>query len=317
MSVIRPHISRTFPVLLAAAVAAGLAVTGQASAVPTPVDEVPSVGHQVAFPGTNGKIVFARYVSTDGVTLRMAVMSMTLTGEKLTKLNRNGMNPSWSPDGKQIAFDRAGDIFTMEANGDDVRRVTRTEAYEGQPAWSPNGKKIVFNRAKSTESASNIWTMQVGGDKLAKVTDTPSVSEGTAAWSPNGKWISYDARDALFKIRPDGTDKRQLTPTGSGDSGSSWSPDGRQIVFQRGIRVYVMSANGADVRRAQRRRLWWRYAGLLTGRREDRLCGLHGRRWLARHLQDGRRRDDPVQLTTPGVSGPMGLNDGAPDWQPR
>ena len=71
---------------------------------------------------------------------------------------RDAVNPSWSPDGRRIAFElisatprgntggsrRQSDIATMNADGTDVRRLTRTAALESAPVWSPDGTLIAF-----------------------------------------------------------------------------------------------------------------------------------------------------------------------------
>jgi Tol biopolymer transport system component len=60
-------------------------------------------------------------------------------------------DPSWSPDGKRIAFDGARkesrgvpDIYVMRADGSGVRRIAGGSAYQWYPVWSPDGRKIMF-----------------------------------------------------------------------------------------------------------------------------------------------------------------------------
>jgi TolB protein len=69
--------------------------------------------------------------------------------------------PSWSPDGKTIAFasDRSGnwDIWTVDTNGRHLRRITKTRSRDTHPSWSPDGKKIAFTSDRSGNQ--DIWVM--------------------------------------------------------------------------------------------------------------------------------------------------------------
>jgi TolB protein len=71
--------------------------------------------------------------------------------QNLTENRNNDWNPSWSPDGKRIAFqsDRKGDlenfdIYVMGADGMNQQKLTNNRAWDGSPSWSPDGERIVF-----------------------------------------------------------------------------------------------------------------------------------------------------------------------------
>ena len=57
-------------------------------------------------------------------------------------------SPSWSPDGQRIAFDsnRDGDweLYVMNADGSEVRKLTQNDGSDYYPAWSPDGQRIAF-----------------------------------------------------------------------------------------------------------------------------------------------------------------------------
>src|SRR5258708_5153125 len=54
------------------------------------------------------------------------------------------VEPTWSPDGKTLAFSLFGSIWQVDAEGGEARRLTTSEQYHAHPVWSPRGDKIAF-----------------------------------------------------------------------------------------------------------------------------------------------------------------------------
>ena len=102
--------------------------------------------------------------------------------------------PSWSPDGKKIAFASVRDtesgslmsrveIYVMNADGSELRRLTRDFFEDSYPCWSPDGKKIAFIREDMREKKKYICVMMADGSKQKKLTDAPVEQRGLS-WSP-------------------------------------------------------------------------------------------------------------------------------------
>ena len=132
---------------------------------------------------------------------------LNVDGTGLTQLTRDsGANasPSWSPDGKQIAFvsnrdDGKSRIWIMNADGSNQRVLPNTQDtngtgfHGGQPAWSPDGTKILFTaeRACGGYAAVSIYVTNVDGTNSQLLTNDPNTcgSYSSPRWSPDGTRI--------------------------------------------------------------------------------------------------------------------------------
>ena len=107
---------------------------------------------------------------------------------QLTDLKRGAQDPTWSPDGRQIAFASSGphgDIFVMNADGSDIRRVAGTPKRDVAPDWSPDGTRITFNTNQGDLCGLGlIWVASVPDGALTQLTQKKD--GGDAAWSPDG-----------------------------------------------------------------------------------------------------------------------------------
>lgn len=143
------------------------------------------------------------------------------------------------------------DMYTADADGSRLRRLTSYGVYTAEGVLSPDGKRIVFTSLKDGDL--DIYTMNVDGTDVRRLTTTPGY-DGGPWWSPDGSRIVYRAhhpadpadlaayRDLLAQrlVRPnrmelwvmdaDGSNQRQVTQLGGANFGPSWAPDGR-IVF--------------------------------------------------------------------------------------
>lgn len=105
----------------------------------------------------------------------VGVAASVLAGQAPRRPAPNNMFPQWSHDGRRITFtsDRGGnsDIYVMDADGGNVRRLTDTRATERAAVWSPEGKRIVFS--SDGDGPSEIYVMRADGSNPLRLTGPP------------------------------------------------------------------------------------------------------------------------------------------------
>lgn len=98
------------------------------------------------------------------------------------------MNLDVSPDGKEIAFDLLGDIYTIPVTGGTAKVLRKGLAYEVQPRYSPDGKKILFT--SDAGGGDNIWIMNRDGNDAKQVTKENFRLLNNAVWMPDGNYFA-------------------------------------------------------------------------------------------------------------------------------
>ena len=123
-------------------------------------------------------------------------------------------SPSWSPDGRHIAFvshgDEGDDIYVMSSDGSNPQRLTDDPADDFSPSFSPDSRHIAFisNRDGNFE----VYVMGWDGSNLTRLTDHPA-DDWRPSWSPDGRRIAFvSERDGNFEIYVMDPDGSNLTP---------------------------------------------------------------------------------------------------------
>lgn len=98
------------------------------------------------------------------------------------------MNVDVSPDGRTIAFDMLGDIYTMPIAGGTPTRITSGLAYDQQPRFSPDGRQIAFTSDRG--GGDNIWVMGTDGSGTRAITSETFTLLNNPTWSPDGRFIA-------------------------------------------------------------------------------------------------------------------------------
>lgn len=131
---------------------------------------------------------------------------MNIDGSSVKRLTNNANYEdaaSWSPDGKRIIFSRDikpetetdpgipsnGEIFVMDADGKNEKRLTDRPGFDGGPQFSPDGKKIAFY-GRGDGNFLDLFLMNADGSGLENLTQD-ELEDYSPSWSPDGKWIAY------------------------------------------------------------------------------------------------------------------------------
>ena len=207
-------------------------------------------------------------VNADGSNLR-----------RLTNSDRFDAGPAWSPDGTKIAFTslRVSDesfegesfeseIYVVNADGSNLRRLTNSDRFDAGPAWSPDGTKIAFWSSRDGVTDDNINVdinvMDADGSNPTRLTrmgaDALAEEAGISlvAWSPDGTRIAFQApgldgnsyNAEIYVVDAGSGDLTRLTQNSALDSLPSWSPDGTKITFASdsdgNFEIYVVGIEG-------------------------------------------------------------------------
>jgi Tol biopolymer transport system component len=167
-------------------------------------------------------------------------------------------NPSWSPDGKLIAYtghlsSKKSEIYTIDPVTLAVTQLTKARRLNAEPAYSPNGRSIAFLSTRTTTW--QVWTMKSNGRRETQLTFEPGVNE-YAHWSPDGASLAFmsdmGGNFDVYTMTAQGTNITDVTNDPSSDAWPVWSPDGSRVAFSSSrdgdTEIYSMLPDGSDVR---------------------------------------------------------------------
>ncbi|TYA71701.1 DUF5050 domain-containing protein [Seonamhaeicola marinus] len=201
------------------------------------------------------------FFQLNGQSNKSQIAILTPSEEKIdlhTKNSGSDEEPEWSPDGTHILFDSKlkgnRDLYVMDGNGLNIRRLTSNPAKEDHGSWSPDGSKIAYQH--QGKGNTDVYVMNADGTNQKRLT-THAARDGWPDWSPNGREIVFsserDGHREIYIMNSDGTNQRRLTNNDYGSTDPSFSPNGKWIAFNAEIKgnscIFIMKANGSKIRK--------------------------------------------------------------------
>jgi Tol biopolymer transport system component/imidazolonepropionase-like amidohydrolase len=169
----------------------------------------------------------AAAASTAGLMAQGSASSVRLSLSEGTS-----MAAALSPDGRTIAIDLQGALWTLPSTGGAATRIL-DDGYDAHlPVWSPDGRRLAFQAYR--DSTWNLWTMNADGSGLRQETAGP-FDDREPHWSPDGTRLAFSSDRGgsydVWLLTLKTSEVRQVTSHAANDYMPSWSPDGREIAF--------------------------------------------------------------------------------------
>ena len=226
-----------------------------------PITHLGSIALSPRISPDNSRLAFAS-LGKEGWAVRMYSLELDrMVSFPAGIAGGSNQSPAWSADGSKLAFSssRSGDpeIWVVDANGGNLRRVTNFAGPDVSPTWNPKTNAQLAWVSGRT-GLPQIYTMDQDGANVQRLTDGGYAI--SPSWSPNGQFLAFSWNRKYGPGDPGGQDiyvmdiasKRwlQITHESGSNDFPSWAPDGRHIVFERAIggrhQIWSMLADGTE-----------------------------------------------------------------------
>ena len=180
----------------------------------------------------------------------LSILLLTQPAKSQTASTPYFYMPAVSPDGSEIAFVTAGDIWTVKSAGGEARLLISNPATESRPLYSPDGKSLAFNSTRTGNG--DIYVLNLETGKLNRLTYDDGNDE-LNAWSKDGKYLyfSSSSRDIsgmrdVYRVKVSGgTPMTVSNDRYVAEFQPAPAPDGQSVAFvARGVGANQWWRNG-------------------------------------------------------------------------
>ena len=195
-----------------------IVLAGLAIALVLPASAAPTA------PGRNGLIAFVIHPYSGEIGNGIVVVRADGSHRRSVTHNIGDRSPAWSPDGQRLAFERAGRIDVVMADGSGLRRLTHGSTGNHQPAWSPDGTRIVFTRVVwfcGRCDQDEVFSAKADGSDVRWLTRDTTYASSRPSWSPDGSMLLAETSGGLGLFTASGTLVRMLDAYGAE---AAWQP---------------------------------------------------------------------------------------------
>jgi eukaryotic-like serine/threonine-protein kinase len=195
-------------------------------------------------------------VSPDGRRIAMSIQGQEtqiwlydLSREALSRLTFQGKlnaDPTWTPDGKRIAFysnmEGPVNLYWQLADGSGgPQRLTTSDYFQNPNSWSPDGQLLAYHEVNPTTQR-DIWVLRLKDRKTEPFLRTPA-DESAPRFSPDGRWLTYVSNESgRFEIYvqpyPGPGGKWQISTNGGTEP--VWNPNGHELFYRNGDKMMAV-----------------------------------------------------------------------------
>jgi Tol biopolymer transport system component len=219
-------------------------------------EPIPGVGQGAGHPSIRGtRLVHEQWVVPASSIWRAPGRAATLPRRVPATLIASSAadgNPSYSPDGRRIAFssDRGGvsNIWVCDSDGRNPVQLTSFDRHSGTPRWSSDGRRLAFDSLEAGDW--NVYVVDADGGKARRMTPE-ATADNRGTWSRDGRWVYFDSdrsgRREIWKIPSAGGEAVQVTRNGGVYALESW--DGKHLYYSKaemGAGIWRVPASGGD-----------------------------------------------------------------------
>jgi TolB protein len=149
------------------------------------------------------------------------------------------LSPSWSPDGKNLAYvsfeGKNSEVYVQDIMTGNRQKVASNPGINSAPAWSPDSSKLAITLSK--DGNPEIYIMHMGSKSLQRVTNNGAI-DTEPTWSSDGKVLAFTSDRGggpqIYEVNIDGGQPRRVSFSGSYNAGPVFSPDNKSIAVVHG-----------------------------------------------------------------------------------